>query len=56
MATPFLDRNVSELFYTFYLTWLVDLFIDTIFIALVISVPIKIVDLLAPTVFPLEIP
>ncbi|VAH11539.1 hypothetical protein VPH35_005302 [Triticum aestivum] len=56
VATPFLDRNVSELFYTFYLKWLVDLFIDTIFIALVISVPIKIVDLLAPTVFPLEIP
>ncbi|VAH23682.1 unnamed protein product [Triticum turgidum subsp. durum] len=56
VATPFLGGTVSQPFYTFYLKRLVVLFLETIFIVLVISVPIKIVDLLAPMVFPLEIP
>ncbi|XBJ28151.1 hypothetical protein VPH35_005303 [Triticum aestivum] len=56
VATPFLSGTVSQPFYTFYLKRLVGLFLENIFIVLVISVPINIVDLLAPTVFPLEIP
>ncbi|KAM3278384.1 hypothetical protein ACQJBY_045942 [Aegilops geniculata] len=55
VVTPFLHYNFSEPFYKFYLKSLLGLFVDTFFVALVILVPIKIADLLAPEVFPLDI-
>uniref|UniRef100_A0A3B6KQN6 Uncharacterized protein n=1 Tax=Triticum aestivum TaxID=4565 RepID=A0A3B6KQN6_WHEAT len=55
VVTPFLHYNFSEPFYKFYLKNLLGLFVDTFFVALVILVPIKIADLLAPEVFPLDI-
>ncbi|XP_044984994.1 probable E3 ubiquitin ligase SUD1 isoform X2 [Hordeum vulgare subsp. vulgare] len=53
--TPFLSYNFSEPFYKFYLKNFLGLFVDIMFVALVILVPIKIADLLAPEVFPLDI-
>ncbi|KAM0905656.1 hypothetical protein ACQ4PT_017253 [Festuca glaucescens] len=48
-------HNVYEPFYTFYLKKLLCLLVDTIFVALVVFVPIEVADRLSPEVFPLDI-
>ncbi|KAM0871711.1 hypothetical protein ACQ4PT_039197 [Festuca glaucescens] len=48
-------HNVYEPFYTFYLKKLLCLLVDTIFVALVVLVPIEVADRLSPEVFPLDI-
>ncbi|XP_051224322.1 probable E3 ubiquitin ligase SUD1 [Lolium perenne] len=55
VTIPFVHHNVREPFYIFYFKKLPGLFVDIIFIVLVILVPVKIAVQLAPGVFPLDI-
>lgn len=55
VAIPFVHHNVHQPFYKFYFKKLPGLFVDIIFIVLVILVPVKITVQLAPEVFPLDI-
>ncbi|CAM0880841.1 unnamed protein product [Alopecurus aequalis] len=55
VTIPFVHHNVHEPFYKFYFKKLPGLFVDIIFIVLVILVPVKIAVQMAPEVFPLDI-
>uniref|UniRef100_A0ACD5T6N5 Uncharacterized protein n=1 Tax=Avena sativa TaxID=4498 RepID=A0ACD5T6N5_AVESA len=55
VTIPFVHHNIHEPFYKFYFKKLPGLFVDIIFIVLVILVPVKIAVQLAPEVFPLDI-